>query len=1016
MRNLYKLFFVALALFISLDGESQQIAFPGAEGYGRFATGGRDLKFGRVVEVTNLEDDLSNPPKGSLRWAFSQGVDTVYNEVLNINLYVKRPITIVFKVGGVINLKGDLRVDRDKMTVAGQTAPGDGICVAGATLNFSGSNNVIVRYLRSRPGDKLGLETSAFRIENGGNFIIDHCSFSWAIEETTHFSSNKNSTVQWCIISESLYNSIHKKGQRGYATQWGGEYASYHHNLLAHHNSRMPRINGSNKNDIESLVDYRNNVNYNWGSSGAFYGGEWEETKGLGFCHTNVVNNFFIPGPATSSSLKFAIPSYKRSGTMVDGYAGWYFNGNVMKDRDDLTADNWLGVDGSNVGGIANIRSDEQFVQTDGVLENYGAYTQTADVAMLAVLGNAGAIYPVRDAIDTRIVGEAKGEIGIVRYPHTTTDGQITPIKGVGAGLIDTQDNLVPEADQGTKTAWDIYPTTTDAPLDTDHDGMPDDWEIANGLNPSDPSDGNKLVKSGYSCLEVYLNSLVGEIIPLDTVLADKKVHDFVVAQDGSGDFTLINDAIDAVPNDGKRYSIFIKKGTYQEKVFIGNKTQTSTKIISIIGEDVDGVVITWDDYRGKEITYPNQSGTILADGETSATMIVTSPDFYMENVTVKNPSTQAQAEALVQNGDRQVLKNCKILGNQDTHRTKKGRRFFNFRSTFEGGVDFIYAGGTCYFYQCDIVSNRGGYITAPEDVPYTATLTSGKKVRYGFFFKDCDVYAKDESNLNGTYYLGRPWQKESGSIFLNSRIGSHIDPKGWNPNGGNETTAFFAEYQSMKADGSELLDISNRIDWSIQLTTEDVNKHMLLDKIYTTVSFSNKFSPIPMVVAPEPPTNLVLDGKILKWDGVKNALGYIIYADGGLVGYSTTNLFEDTIVYVKAPTYRIRSVGAHGNLSVLNGEHEDFTAESINEAINTPISTVGVNEAEIESAAYVPNIVDGNVLFDKAVDLKVFNFIGQEITQRKGVTSFNLNELNSGIFVFLILEKNKKYAFKISN
>jgi pectate lyase len=223
---------------------------------------------------------------GSLRWALSQGVDIVVNPILG-PIQVKRPLTVVFRVGGVINLKGELRISRNNLTLAGQTAPGDGICIRGATVNFSGSRNVIVRYLRFRPGDELGQETSAFRIENGGNFIIDHCSMSWAIEETTHFSSNDSTTVQWCIISESLYNSIHKKGERGYGTQWGGEYASYHHNLLAHHVSRMPRINGSNGNDLEALVDYRNNVNYNWGSTGAFYGGEWENTGGAGFCHTN---------------------------------------------------------------------------------------------------------------------------------------------------------------------------------------------------------------------------------------------------------------------------------------------------------------------------------------------------------------------------------------------------------------------------------------------------------------------------------------------------------------------------------------------------------------------------------------------------------------------------------------------------------------------------------------------------------------------------------------------------------
>lgn len=521
MKKISKLIYTVLIVLLGFSTNAQQLAFPGAEGYGRFASGGRgNGTNGRVVEVTNLEDDLTNPPVGSFRWAFTQATEQVVDPVLG-TYTVKRPITIVFKVGGVINLKGDLRVSRNNVTIAGQTAPGDGICFRGATLNFSASNNVIVRYIRSRPGDELGLETSAFRIENGSNFIIDHCSFSWAIEETTHFSSNSNSTVQWSIISESLYNSIHKKGSRGYGTQWGGQYASYHHNLLADHNSRMPRINGSNVNDKEALVDYRNNVNFNWGSSGAFYGGEWEGTGGNGFCHTNVVNNYFIPGPATTGTTYFARPSLNRDGVTLDGYGKWYFNGNVMVGSDDKTNDNWLGVDASGVGGATNIRSDNEFVKSDGVLEAYGNYTQTAAEAYTSVMESVGAILPKRDLIDERVIAEAKGERAIVRYAFTTTDGQVTPMKGVNSGLIDTQKNLVPDGSPEGFTPWDIYKTSTDAPLDTDHDGIPDIWEMAHGLNSNDLNDGKLIASNGYSNLENYLNSLdvttsVGEIINPD--------------------------------------------------------------------------------------------------------------------------------------------------------------------------------------------------------------------------------------------------------------------------------------------------------------------------------------------------------------------------------------------------------------------------------------------------------------------------------------------------------------------
>ncbi len=512
----YIILFVSFILAFQSYGQAP--AFPSAEGYGRFATGGRgDGTNGYVVEVTNLEDDVDNPPQGSFRWALKQGIKIIHNPIIG-DIKVKLPLTVVFRVGGVIRLKGELRIDRSNITIAGQTAPGDGICFSGATISFSADNeNIIVRYIRSRPGDQheLGDEVSAFRIENGENFIIDHCSFSWSVEETTHFSSSPDFTVQWCIISEAFYNSYHKKGPRGYAAQWGGQYATYHHNLLAHNQSRMPRINGSNENDLYALVDYRNNVNYNWGSSGAFYGGEWEATGGIGFCHTNVVNNYFVPGPGTSGA-KFARPSLNRDGRELDGYGLWYFDGNVMKDYDNLTNDNWLGVDGSNVGGTENIRSDVEFVKTDGELEQYERYTQTADMAYLDVIDNVGATLPKRDAHDTRLIGELTGEIPVVRYAYTDTSGQTSPYLGIESGMIDTQENLVsPEDRAAGKDAWSVYTASApeDAPVDSDHDGMPDAWEIENGLDPSDSLDFRLITESGYTNLEIYLNELAGETV-----------------------------------------------------------------------------------------------------------------------------------------------------------------------------------------------------------------------------------------------------------------------------------------------------------------------------------------------------------------------------------------------------------------------------------------------------------------------------------------------------------------------
>lgn len=509
---------VLQALCMVQPAFGQAIAFPGAEGYGRFTTGGRGtLPDGRtiflkakVVEVTNLEDSGA----GSFRWALTQQ-DTTVN---GVKMFI--PTTIVFRVGGVIHLKSDIHRTTKHLTIAGQTAPGDGICFRGYTVNLSGSSNLIVRHLRFRPGDESGTEVSSFRIENGSDFIIDHCSMSWSIEENTHFSSNDNTTVQWCMVTESLFNSIHKKGERGYAAQWGGEFASYHHNFLAHHKSRMPRINGSNANDVFALVDYRNNVHFNGDGKGGMYGGEFEGTPNCtGYSHINMVNNYIIPGPASQGSI-FASPSTNRGGVPLCGYAKWYVKGNVLVGHQNLTSDNWLGID---FGKKDSIYSPVEHLKSDGALEAYSRYTQTAYDASLAVLADAGATLPKRDAHDTRIVAEAKGELPVTRYSYTTPDGQVTPKKGSNNGIIDTQVNLVsPEDRAAGKDAWSVYKTsgTDEAQPDTDRDGMPDAWEIAHGLNPNDYSDFRIIGPSGYTNLEIYLAELTGVKVSANKALS----------------------------------------------------------------------------------------------------------------------------------------------------------------------------------------------------------------------------------------------------------------------------------------------------------------------------------------------------------------------------------------------------------------------------------------------------------------------------------------------------------------
>ncbi len=478
--NMGRIFlFYIVAVFVCSDNfsiQGQQLAFPGAEGYGKYASGGRG---GRVIEVTSLldTDKYGNVLPGTLRAALAtEGTD---------------PVTIVFKVSGIINLNAyQIKCSRPNVTIAGQTAPGKGICIRRGYFKFSG-DNLIIRYMRFRPGDELRSQVSGINIENAKNFIIDHCSMSWAIEENATFYDNKYTTVQWCIISESLYDSYHSKGARGYAGQWGGQYASYHHNLIAHNNSRSPRINGCRAHDTIALLDLRNNVIFNWGKAGAIYGGELEiyaedpavPDSNIARCNTNMVNNYYKPGPATPGSLYFAEPSYESNAGAAKGYGKWYFSGNYVEDTEGgMNDDNWLGVSVAVVGSADSIKSEVEF-------EVEPVTTHTAQDAYDTVLSGAGAILPVRDPVDMRIVAEVNGDIPV------TGDG----VKGENSGIIDTQTSV---------GGWPEI-AYFEAPADNDHDGMPDEYELANGLDPEDTEDGKAYADNGYTNLENYLNSIV---------------------------------------------------------------------------------------------------------------------------------------------------------------------------------------------------------------------------------------------------------------------------------------------------------------------------------------------------------------------------------------------------------------------------------------------------------------------------------------------------------------------------
>ena len=455
-------------------------AFPGAEGYGRYVTGGRG---GKVYHVTNLNDSGT----GSFRWACNQA----------------GPRTIVFDVCGTIHLKSQLKLSNGNVTIAGQTAPGDGICVADWDFCIA-APNVIVRYMRFRPSDTSGGEPDGLGGMDGRDIIVDHCSVSWSVDECLSVYGNEHMTVQWCIISQSLRNSTHAKEAHGYGGNWGGKGASYHHNLIAHHDSRTPRLGNRPTYVQQDTTDIRNNVMYNWAGNGC-YGGEGMKV--------NFVNNYYKPGPGTDKRasgsrepLAYRICGLGVSTKEGDGsYLIWgkyYVDGNANPDYPSLINKNW------EMGIYPQISSDNPgytAVTKDSIRLNEPlafAYvtTHTAEQAYQKVLDYAGCSLN-RDWVDSLVVSDTR-----LRKASFTGKGS-----GNNPGTIDTPYDLKPTGADSTWTPWpDLKKTRTF--IDTDGDGMDDEWEAQNGLNSTDPADGNRLNEEGYTMLEVYMNSLVADI------------------------------------------------------------------------------------------------------------------------------------------------------------------------------------------------------------------------------------------------------------------------------------------------------------------------------------------------------------------------------------------------------------------------------------------------------------------------------------------------------------------------
>lgn len=650
-----------LLLPLAMGAQKQEIlAFPSAEGYGRFASGGRG---GEVYTVTNLNDS----GEGSLR----KGV-------------IKHgPRIIVFALSGTIRLQSPLDINRGDLTLAGQTAPGDGIALAGYPVSIK-ADNVIIRYMRFRLGDLTKQQEDALGGRGTARVILDHCSMSWATDEVASFYRNREFTMQWCMISEALNRSVHEKGAHGYGGIWGGVKASFHHNLIANNNSRNPRLSGSasTSNAPDEFVDFRNNVIYNWGMN-SIYGGE----KG----NYNLVNNYFKAGPATPKDRRDRIVNPS------EPYGSFFVDGNHVEGFPRISKDNWKGGVQCKDPGAA--KRAEPIPNGDNIV------TQTAEQAYYAVLESAGASL-VRDAVDRRIVeGVRRGRAG------------------GGKGIIDSQHQV---------GGWPELKSKEALP-DTDGDGMPDAWEKQQGLDPERNDSAQLDLDESYTNIEVYINGLT--LRDQLTQWIDGTSYHYVVAADGSGDFKKVQQAIDAVPPFRKAETrILVKKGVYREKLTLpANRTN-----VTLVGEDVHRTLLTY----GDSARTPNAFGEAL--GTTgSSSFFVFGEGFRARNISFENSAGDGrkvgQAVAVRVSADRAVFENCRFLGFQDTLYVQGDQTRQYYKNCYiEGTVDFIFGWATAVFDRCEIYSKGPGYLTA---------ASTEKERNHGLVFLDCRLTGDGEDN-----------------------------------------------------------------------------------------------------------------------------------------------------------------------------------------------------------------------------------------------------------------------------
>ncbi len=611
-----------LLMATSAAALAQAPAFPGAEGHGRYVTGGRG---GKVIHVTNLNDKGT----GSFRAAVSGSDKKI----------------IVFDVAGVIPLASNINIG-DNTTILGQTAPYPGVTLRYYTVNPGGNN--IIRFIRFRRGQEKdvndGADASTQRHRTG--IIFDHCSLSWSIDEVASFYDNNNFTMQWCTIAESLCNAGHGKGAHGYGGIWGGKLASFHHNMIAHVQNRSPRFNGArygwtgytanydyatyqwqNPTQAEN-VDFRNCVMNNYGS-GSCYGGP-------GGGQINIVNNYYKAGPETSASVisQVTVSSAENSDSDHPEYYGmtsrYYISGNTIATSSGTVVNNrdWSGVkydngthtlNGENYTEDPNNFYDADHVTIDGVscvkikLDTPAPIgevtTHTAAAAYNKVLSYCGASL-FRDDVDDRYMKEAKS--GKPTYKGSATKKM---------GRID----LVSDVDGYTEK--NFPKGSRDKDFDSDNDGMPDAWETANGLNPNDASDALTYTldtKGYYTNLEVYANSLVEDIMKSENEDAITTVDEYYPT---------------TVKADGIEYY----SGRIVERVEDSGNDDTSDTTDPITGEEG---TITWAFNTGS-----TDEAAVISDNIASAiasTSIILGSNLTISGTASNNGAVQNKLQPLV--------------------------------------------------------------------------------------------------------------------------------------------------------------------------------------------------------------------------------------------------------------------------------------------------------------------------------------------------------------------------------